>query len=56
MYSTFKFYFLFGSARILRAVRIAARLCLSFSKEIESAVSDLSLSVLSISKVPRGNV
>lgn len=38
------------SARILRAVRIAARLCLSFSKEIESAVSDLSFSVLSISQ------
>ncbi|XP_074371133.1 uncharacterized protein LOC141712192 isoform X2 [Apium graveolens] len=38
------------SARILRAVRIAARLCLSFSKEIESAISDLSFSVLSISQ------
>lgn len=38
------------SARILRAVRIAARLCLSFSKEIKSAVSNLSFSVLSISQ------
>ncbi|XP_017242405.1 uncharacterized protein LOC108214748 isoform X1 [Daucus carota subsp. sativus] len=38
------------SARILRAVRIAARLCLSFSEEIETAVSDLSFSVRRISQ------
>lgn len=41
----------FFSARILRGLRLAARLNLSFTKEIEDAMHELSSSIMSLSKV-----
>lgn len=42
---------LFYSARILRGIRIAARLGLSFSKDIESAIHKHSSSILNLGAV-----
>lgn len=41
------------TARILRGLRIAARLSLSISKETETAIHRLSSSILTLAKVPR---
>ena len=42
-----------GAARILRGLRIAARLGLSFSEETETAIHDLSSSILNLAKVTK---
>lgn len=41
----------FFSARILRGLRLAARLNLSFTKEIEDAMHELSSAIMSLSNV-----
>lgn len=43
--------FSFSSARMLRGLRLAARLKLSFSKDIENAMHKLSSSIMKLDKV-----
>lgn len=43
--------FSFSSARMLRGLRLAARLKLSFSKDIEIAMHKLSSSIMKLDKV-----
>lgn len=44
-----------GAARILRGIRLAARLGLSFSKDADAAIRNLSSSIMNLAKVPQKN-
>ena len=51
LYESDQLYAIHHAARILRGLRIAARLGLSLSKDTETAILDLSSSVQSLGKV-----